>query len=294
MIESELIYLNPDIQNNLIIIDDYKKILESVDEHIKAEEDPESHSVELLKGVKEFLYTFPLECIKDISVGPAFSTISYDCIKGNKKIGTYGLVVNFEYWQANGYGGDGGIRFDTSFEVTLHNKKRQYTVGWRDSSNQKMELDGIKEACLLNTWSNLELQRRLHSDEDLDKDFLTTVGRELYKALNNKYIQAYYSLRGKNEYLIELTPKVILNNKYNPSTLELEYDDNKDVTVNLKAGVDASKSKVFLFKKNDDETQRQEQIKEAIKDIRASKSLIYSYSINSFSDKIFAHKLKEK
>lgn len=290
MISSELIYLNSDIQNNLIDAKAYEKIIESVDKHMESEEHSESNSVELLKGLKKFLYEFPLECIKDISVGPAFAAISYDCTKGNKKIGTYGLVVNFEYWQANGSGADGGIRFDTSFEVTLHNQKKQYTVGWKDVANQKMELDAIKEACLLNTWSNLELQRRLHSGLDLDKDFLTTVGRELYKAINNKYIQAYYSLKGKNEYLIELTPKVVLNNKYNPSTLELEYSENNDVCVSLKAGVDDSKSKIFLFKKDDDELTRSEQIKETVKYIRSSKSLMYSYSISSFSEKIFSHK----
>ena len=301
MIESELIYLNDNIQKNVIDYKEYQNILDKIDEHISREENPESLQVKLLKGVKEFLLEFPLDCLKDISVGPGLATISYDCIKSDKRIGTYGLIVNFEYWTANAPGADGQTRFDTSFEINTHNKKKQYTVGWKDLSNQRMEMNTIKEDCLLNNWNNLELYQRLRRytrDFKFDEEFIGTVTRELYNALNNKYLQVFYSPSGEEEYVIELTPKVIMNNKYAPSSLKLEYNDDGDVVVYLKAGVEPSKSDSFyveqfhslMDEKEDWEKEFNKKIQEIVKAVRDSKSLLYSYSINSFSNKIFSNK----
>ena len=60
MIESELIYHNPDIQNHRIDYIEYRKIIEAVDRHIEKEKNPQSNSVELLKAAKEFLVFVPL------------------------------------------------------------------------------------------------------------------------------------------------------------------------------------------------------------------------------------------
>lgn len=301
MIESELIYHNPDIQNHRIDYIEYRKIIEAVDRHIEKEKNPQSNSVELLKAAKEFLYNFPLDCLHDISVGPQYCAISYDCVYGNKKIGAYGLTVNMLYEYV---GHQRELYFDTIFDTTIHNKKQQFTVGWKSETSQRMSLDEIKQGCLLNTFPNLELQLRIKNDKyDYDDDFLTVVAKEVYKALNNKYIQAYWSLKGHEEYLFELTPKVILDNRYNPSTIEIECNDDGDVYVELKAGIDPSKSGSFLFEKDiwrggelygydkDDWNKHlNKNIQEIVKAVRDSKSLLYSYSVNSFSDKLFSHK----
>ena len=278
--DNDILYINNKISEP-INRETYNKIITDVEEYINKFNNMNSNSVKICKAALKFLKDYRIDCMKDVSMGDNYISVSYDGSRGNKRIGAYALVVSFSYDLSD----DGTMIFDTIFEMTYHNAKKQMLAELNEKSAYSQFVKEMKDICLMNTFNN---EIALYSDEDFINSEVYQIAKYLSDKLKNPYIQV-----SKTSEMIrfKLTPERVNNGEFSGSFIEIYHKDNKISLIKFKNGVNESASKdIDLSSSEEDIESIKSMIDFLVSHAKLSKGLLYQYSISSFSDKIFAHK----
>lgn len=278
--DNDILYINNKISEP-INRETYNKIITDVEEYINKFINMNSNSVKICKAALKFLKDYRIDCLKDVSMGDNYVSVSYDGSRGNKRIGAYALVVSFSY----DFGDNGEVIFDTIFEMTYHNAKKQMLAELNEKSMYSQYVKEMKDICLLNNFNN---EVTLYSDDEFINSEVYRIAKYLNDKLKNPYIQV-----SKSSEMIrfKLTPDRVNNGEFSGSFIEIHYKNNKIYLIRFKNGVNDSASKDIDLSSSEDNVESIKSIiDELVSHARLSKGLLYQYNINSFSDKIFSHK----
>ena len=251
--------------------EEYLNLFNLLSDKIKEYENLESMKKirKMYVNAKKFLYDFVLPFMVNYTVTDDIITYSYDLVNGNKEIGTYALVVEFNALNEKVY-----------LKTTIYNKTEEkiYNFNLEDDMNKlNRHVKAVQKNCLLNNYKSFLISTKIGKNQINEKTL------EIIELFNEKI---------KNKYIQYIKKGSIIEVYISPKTAEKEesivqfidntnLNDNSEYLCNIKIN-----NKNYTIS---DLNKGKEEIDKIISDLRREKILLYSYNINYIKGKDYFH-----
>lgn len=266
-------YVNTSIKNTPTDFKVYKEIIDELEE-IKNSLHPENPKRKMFTVVKYLLSNFPYDTLKSFIVLDNNISISYDCARDNDKLGVFGVNIN--------------VTLDTNVFTILrswsNNIKEQGIIDSNIDDYKKYidaNMNNIGDICLLKNWNYAYTKFFINNIQEINDDRFFLIDK-LYKKIDNLYIQAFIKHNGEDVLTLKISPQSLER----PASYLKIYKTNEFVDVIIYTPKGEEKKKSYAM--NSGSVENLENVVEEIyHELKLSKSLLFSYNINSLNKNLF-------